>query len=191
MKAPLFMLALSIVLGVAMAQTPPTPPTQGTNQKATPTDPQTNTQPSAKAGAQTGSGSTIPAEMKTSTFKGVLVDMSCSSRASGSSDTTPGAGEATKPSDQSKAPASDQSNTANRSASDSETSCPVSANSSELGMKLDDGKLVHFDLVGNQRAQDAVKNDKRWIKEISANRPLHAKVSGVLNGDKLIVSSIH
>jgi len=58
-------------------------------------------------------------------------------------------------------------------------------------MKLDDGKTVRFDLVGNQRAQDALKNDKRWNKDLSANKPIHAKVSGVLNGDKLIVSSIY
>ena len=58
-------------------------------------------------------------------------------------------------------------------------------------MKLDDGKTVRFDLVGNQRAQDALKNDKRWSKDLSANKPIHATVSGVLNGDKLIVSSIH
>jgi hypothetical protein len=58
-------------------------------------------------------------------------------------------------------------------------------------MKLDDGKMVHFDLVGNQRAQDALKNDKRWSKDLSANKPIHATVSGVLTGDKLIVSSIH
>lgn len=172
MKAKLSMLTLSIALGVALAQTtPPNPPAQETQQKTT------NTQPDAKAGTPAVPASTSPAEMKTVTFKGVLLDMSCSSH------TTPDAG-GTKP-------ASDQSNTANRSASDSESSCPVTANSSELGMKLDDGKTVRFDLVGNQRAQDALKNDKRWSKDISDNKPIHAKVSGVLNGDKLIVSSIH
>jgi hypothetical protein len=58
-------------------------------------------------------------------------------------------------------------------------------------MKLDSGQTVRFDLVGNQRAQDALKNDKRWTKDLSANKPIRATVSGVLNGDKLIVSSIH
>jgi len=66
----------------------------------------------------------------------------------------------------------------------------VSANSSELGMRLDEGKTVRFDLVGNQRAQNALKDDKRWSKDMSANKPIRVKVSGVLNGDKLIVTSI-
>ena len=76
-------------------------------------------------------------------------------------------------------------------ASDSGASCPVSANSSEMGMTLDAGRTVRFDLVGNQRAQDALKNNKRWSKAISENKPIRAKVSGVLSGDKLIVSSIN
>jgi hypothetical protein len=58
-------------------------------------------------------------------------------------------------------------------------------------MKLNDGRTVKFDLVGNQRAQDALKNDKRWSKDLQAGKPIHATVSGALSGDKLIVSSIH
>jgi hypothetical protein len=129
--------------------------------------------------------------MKTTSFKCVLVDMACSSRTSGSAETTPVAGDAKEPADPAKAPASDKPNTANRSASDSGPSCPASAGSSELGLKLDDGRTVRFDLVGNQRAQDALKNNKRWSKDLSANKPIQAKVSGVLNGEKLIVTSIH
>lgn len=188
-RLSLSMLTLSIALGVTLAQnTPPASP-QETPQKTTPTNPQTNTQSDAKTGTPAGSASKTPAEMKTTTFKGVLVDMSCSGTSASAATAT--AGRATQPSDASKASASDQSNTANRSASDSGASCPVTANSTQLGMKLDDGKTVRFDLVGNQRAQDAIKNEKRWSKDLSENKPIHAKVSGVLNGDKLIVSSIH
>ena len=169
MRPRFCMLTLSIALGVALAQTtPPNPPAQET--------PQTNTQAPAKAAA---AASTAPAEMKTSTFKGVLVDMACASHPSASADAAPAAG-AAQPSEASKAPASD-----------SATGCPVSASSSELGMKLDDGKTVRFDMVGNLRAQDALKNDKRWGKDITANKPIRATVSGVLDGDKLIVASIH
>jgi hypothetical protein len=186
MKATLSMMTLSIALGVGMAQTaPPDPPAQET-QKTTSTNPQ----PDAKTGTPAGSASATLTEMKTTTFKGVLVDMSCSSGASAGNAKMPAAG-GTTPADASKAPASDQSNTANRSAGDSGASCAVSANSSELGMKLDDGKTVRFDLVGNQRAQDALKNDKRWSKDLSANKPIKAKADGVLEGDKLIVTSIH
>jgi hypothetical protein len=168
MKAPIWMLTLSLALGIAAAQTTPTP-----DQKT----PQADSQMKTQSGTKTASSSATPSEMKTTTFKGILVDMACASHGSASAEATP--------------PASDQSNTANRSTSDSGANCPVSANSSELGMKLDGGKTVHFDLVGNQRAQDAIKSDKRWSKDLSANKPIHATVSGVLNGDKLIVSSIH
>jgi hypothetical protein len=99
--------------------------------------------------------------------------MACAGRTSNTAETKPATADA-KP-----------------AASDAGGNCPVSASSSELGMKLDDGKTVRFDLVGNQRAQDALKNDKRWTKDVSENKPIHAKVSGVLNGDKLIVAAIH
>jgi hypothetical protein len=45
--------------------------------------------------------------------------------------------------------------------------------------------------VGNQRAQDALKNNKKLSSSVSANKPLQVKISGVLQGDKLIVSQIH
>jgi len=186
MEARLHILALSIALGVAAAQTTqPNSPAQDTAQSTAAATPQTS-QSDAKTGAATGSASTAPAEMKTSTFKGVLVDMACSSGKSASAEAKPA-----QPSDPSKAPASEQSNTADRSASDSGSSCTVSANSSELGMKMEDGKTVRFDLVGNQRAQDALKGDKRWSKDMGANKPIRIKVDGVLNGDKLVVMSIH
>lgn len=185
MKARLCMVTLSIAVGITLAQNPPAQETQ-----TTPTNPQTNTQTDAKAGTSAGSPGATLTEMKTMTFKGVLVDLSCGSHKP-AAETAQAAGGVTQPSDPAKAPASDQTNTANRSMSDSGTSCPASANSSELGMKLDDGKTVRFDLVGNQRAQEALKNEKRWTKDMSANKPIRATASGVLNGDKLIVTSIH
>lgn len=145
-----------------MAQTPQTPPAQDQQQKPAQSD--------QKMNANAASNSTALPEMKTTSFKGVLVDMSCASPSAGTT-------------------------TADRSASNDKSAtggdCPVTANSSHFGLKMDDGKTVRFDMVGNQRAQDAVKNQKSWSKDLSANKPIHAKVSGVLNGDKLIVSSIH
>jgi hypothetical protein len=80
------------------------------------------------------------------------------------------------------------SGAANRSAGGD---CPVTAGSQTLGLKMDNGQVVRFDLVGNQRAQDALKTNKGWNKNLTANKPLKVKVSGVMQGDKLIVSSIH
>jgi len=190
MKTSLSMLSLSIAFAVALAQnTPPNPSSQDT-QTTTPANAQTKTGADTTA-SSTGSVSKVLPEMKTTTFKGVLVDMSCSSSTSGTAGNTPGPGGVTPASDQAKALASEQSNTASRSAGNAGAGCPLSANSNELGMTMNNGRTVSFDLVGNQRAQDVMKNNKRWSKTISENKPIHATVSGVLNGDKLIVSSIH
>ena len=140
-------------------------------------------QPAKQADSQTNTKPDTPAEMKTANYKGVLVDMSCASHTPGAASTSESPGGA--------AADSEKANSANRSASDSGASCPASANSTALGMKLDDGKTVRFDLVGNQRAQDELKNNKSWNKELSAGKPIHAKVIGAMNNDKLIVSDIH
>jgi len=68
--------------------------------------------------------------------------------------------------------------------------CPVTATSSQLGLKMDNGQVVRFDLVGNQRAQDELKNNKKWNSAVTANKPIKVRISGVMQGDKLIVSSI-
>ena len=177
MKVRLCMVTLSIALGLAVGQTPPPNPPAQENTKP---DAKPDAKSDAKTGAATTPGSPALAEMKTTNFKGVLVDMACASRSSSTAETKPASAE-TKPASTETKPA----------ASDTGGSCPVSASSSEIGMKLDDGKTVRFDLVGNQRAQDLLKNDKRWSKDIGANKPIRAKVSGVLNGDKLIVAAIH
>jgi len=78
---------------------------------------------------------------------------------------------------------------ANRSSGDA-SNCPVTASSSQLGLKMDNGQVVRFDLVGNQRAQDELKNNKKWNSSVTANKPIKVKISGVMQGDKLIVSSI-
>jgi hypothetical protein len=207
MKAPSYMLTLTLGLGVALAQPPQTTPPQSTPpqntqpqtapqstmpQSTTPAAPQTDTKSDTKTTAASGSQTGASAEMKTTTFKGVLVDLGCGSQSSSGAASATASTASASSSDASKAAEASNaagSNSANRSSSDS--SCPVTANSTQLGMKLEDGRTVRFDLVGNQRAQDALKNDKKWSKDLSSNKEIHAKVSGVLNGDKLIVSSIH
>ena len=77
---------------------------------------------------------------------------------------------------------------ANRS---SGSECAATANSQTLGLKMDNGQTVRFDLVGNQRAQDGLKANKGWSKNLTENKPLKVKIHGVLQGDKLIVSSIN
>jgi hypothetical protein len=149
--------------------------------------------------------------MKTTSFKGTLVDLACgsgsgsasASASAGQSDTkapasgaaataggsTAGGAGATAGGAASAASTPAASASADRSAAGSE--CPATANSTLLGLKMDNGQVVRFDLVGNQRAQDGLKNNKGWNKNLAANKPLKVKVSGVLQGDKLIVSSIN
>jgi hypothetical protein len=160
MKVRATLLAIPLIVGTALAQTPPaTPPAPAA--QTTPAPPAT---PSA------------PAEMKTMTYKGVLVDLACGSATSAApASAAPAAG----------APAA-TAGSADRASGD----CSATASSTKLGLKMDDGKVVKFDLVGNQRAQDGLKNNKGWVKNLAANKPLKVKVSGVLQGDKLIASSI-
>jgi hypothetical protein len=151
MKARVSILVVSLAVGAAMAQ------------EAAPKQ-----QPEKKANSP--STSTMAPEMKTLTYKGTLVDMSCTAATS-----TPSAA----------------ASSANRAAADTSSNCPVKADSSQLGIKLDDGRVMKFDMVGNQRAQDELKNNKRWSKDLSANKPIRATVDGVISGEKLVVSSIH
>ena len=53
-----------------------------------------------------------------------------------------------------------------------------------------DGRTVKFDEVGNQRAQDALKSKKKWSDAAGSGKPIHAKTTGVLTGDQLMVVSI-
>jgi hypothetical protein len=55
---------------------------------------------------------------------------------------------------------------------------------------MDDGRVLRFDLVGNDRAQEAFKNKKKWGEAASAGKPVKVTVKGVMSGEKLIVSSI-
>ena len=171
MSSQLFGVTLVLTAGIAVAQTAPANPQAQKDQPSAPTG------MSRQVGGA-GSCTELP-QMKTSAFKGVLIDMSCAAGATSSTSTTGNA---------SAEAAAKKS--ANRSAGDSDSNCPVSATSSNLGMKLDDGRTVRFDLVGNQRAADALKNDKRWSKSLADGKPIHAKAIGALNGDKLIVASI-
>jgi hypothetical protein len=202
----LSLLAIPVMMSMALAQTQSQPDRQGSpparqpqsssqadRQSGSQADQQSQTKADKgdmKADKQAGAGA--PAELKTMSYKGTLVDLACagggsapaSASAQSSSDRTATPGQAGQ-----KGGASAE-NSANRSTTGG-GECNATANSTKLGLKMDDGKTVRFDLVGNQRAQDELKNNKKWNKEVSANKPLHVKVDGVLQGDKLVVSSIH
>lgn len=107
-----------------------------------------------------------PAQMQTMTYRGVLVDAACAAPAEPGTKPAPGA--------------------ANRAMEE----CPVTANTANLGIKLNDGRVARFDLVGARRAEDEMKTNQRWGRELAAGKPIHATVEGVMSNGKLIVSSI-
>jgi hypothetical protein len=200
MKARATLLAISLTMGMAVAQesSSQASPAQTDPQKQADTQSKTKSQTTEQANPADTSKDKA-AEMKTMNYSGVLVDLSCSG-STNTAATQPDAAATAQPAQpgqpaqpaqaQPAAGGASSANSANRSAGDSQ-GCPATASSTQLGLKMDDGKVVRFDLVGNQRAVDELKNNKKWNKEVSANKPLKVKISGVLNGDKLIVSSIH
>jgi hypothetical protein len=117
------------------------------------------------------------APVKTMVYKGVLIDASClAPTATGQPAPTQGTAEAAA-----------AQGSANRMMGD----CALSSGSTQMGMKLDDGRTLRFDLVGNQRALDELKVNRRWRSGLSAGKEIRATVIGVIDGDRLIVTLIH
>ncbi len=123
-----------------------------------------------------------PAELQTQTYRGTLVDASCASPGGGTGAAAgTGAGSAAAP------PAGEQKKS---KAGDPGQGCAVSANTAEFALKLDDGRTVPFDSVGNLRAQQALKDKKKWNEAAAAGKPIRAKVAGVMTGEKLTAMSV-
>ena len=49
---------------------------------------------------------------------------------------------------------------------------------------------MKFDSVGNIRAAEMLKSKANWTKDLSAGKPIHAKVSGTLSGETVTVASL-
>jgi len=163
--------------------TPATPPSPAQGQKPAATPDSTAAQKPAGAEAKAKSGGEEKlAEMKTQTYAGTLLDASCA----GTGSTAAAAGSSAA-STASPTPASSADRTAGNPGS---PSCAVSASTSQFALKMKDGNTVRFDDVGNARAQEALKTQKKWTESAAASKPLQVKASGVLNGDKLTVLSV-
>ena len=167
MKTTTCLVAIFLVIGIAVAQDA----NQQQNQGNSPSQAQTH-----GTSAQTGIG-----EGESQSYKGTLVDASCTAS------TSPSATQQAAPD---SARTKERKNEANRSAENPGQACSVSANTTQFVLKLDDGRSLRFDSVGNLRAQDAMKNKKKWNEAVSSGKPVHAKVSGLMIGDKLMVMAI-
>jgi len=69
--------------------------------------------------------------------------------------------------------------------------CKVSEGTKEFAIQTKDGKTLLFDAVGNLRTEEAMKNKKNWKEMVSSGKPISAKVSAHLEGDKLTVMNIN
>jgi hypothetical protein len=124
-----------------------------------------------KAGAQTQTGTSAQtksartAELEARSYKGTLLDASCAMSAV--SEGTQKAPDGNK-SKERKSEASPSANNAGQS-------CSISTHTSQFALKLDDGQTVRFDSVGNVRAQEAIKDNKKMDRscrfwEINSNK---------------------
>ena len=141
-----------VIFGMAWAQKP-------ANQGAS----QDQQRPS---GAASKPSNARPAELKTQTYKGTLMDASCAGAA--------------KESSGGKAPTADGSQ-----------GCKISASTKEFALRTDSAETLRFDSVGNARAEEAIKNKKKWSSDAAAGKPIRAKVSANADGDRLTVMSIN
>jgi hypothetical protein len=66
--------------------------------------------------------------------------------------------------------------------------CDVSPATALFALRLQDGRILPFDSIGNDRVRN---RKKKWVATASSGRPIQAKVSGTVLGDKLIVVSIN
>jgi len=68
--------------------------------------------------------------------------------------------------------------------------CAVSSTTSAFALQTAGGQVVKFDSVGNIRAAEMLKSKPNWTKDLSAGKPIHAKVSGTLSGETITVASL-
>jgi len=132
----------------------------------------------APAFAQAENHPSAPAPLNIQQWRGTLVDASCA----GSSNT--------KSAEQGTTVDSGRPQKGHAKADTASTGCTVSSSTSAFALQTDSGQVLRFDSVGNIRAAEALKNKANWTKDLSAGKPIHAKVSGTLSGDTITVTSL-
>ena len=182
MKTSLIVAGLSLTVGIVMAQTPQRSTTPQTGSTAN-----SESQEPASGKAETKAGST--AEIKTQTFKGALVDASCAGGGTSTTSSTSGK-QTTETSKSSSNSSVSKTGEASRTGENNQ-SCVASANTSQFGLRMKDGRVMRFDAVGNERAKEAFSAKKKWSDASAAGKEIQATVSGAESGDQLTVITIH
>lgn len=128
-----------------------------------------------------------PPAMDTHTYKGTLVDASCGGNVTQKAPSA--AAESNAADREAGAPLIHKSGGTDENGGQPK-GCTATATTREFGLRTSDGKILRFDAVGNQRAADAITNQKKWSAAASAGKSISAKVVGSLNGDTLTVFSV-
>jgi len=126
---------------------------------------------------------TAPGAVNIQNWQGMLVDAACAASQNTKADQAK--------SDQGTTVDSGRPEKAHSKAGSESTECAVSNSTSAFALKTTSGQVLQFDSVGNMRAAEALKNKANWTKDLSAGKPVHAKVSGTLSGETITVASLH
>ena len=133
--------------------------------------------------AQSASGSLANVQ----SWRGTLVDANCAA-GGGSASSQPAKDEAAE----SKAVDSgrpEKGHKGNKGQGEAQ-SCPVSYSTTAFALKTKEGQVMKFDAIGNARAAEELKTKSSWSKDVAAGKPVRAKVTGILNGENITVTSI-
>ena len=180
--------ALVVTCGLSYAQEEAQKPSTPAGQEET----QKPSTPAAQSEnrSSTTSNPTSPAVMAVAvqSWHGVLVDGNCTggSGASASSDSQSNENTA----DQKTSVDTGRPHRGHKNRSAETQSCPVSSSTGVFALKTDGGQVMKFDMVGNARAAETLKTKQAWTKHLNENKPIKAKVSGILNGDTITVTDI-
>ena len=119
-------------------------------------------------------------------WTGVLVDANCAGGSAAESTATKESGEEKK----GESVDSGRPDKGNKKHHGEMQSCPVSSSTTAFALKTKEGQVMKFDAIGNARAAEELKTKASWSKDVAAGKPIHAKVSGILSGDHVTVTSI-
>lgn len=180
-KFALSTMVLALACGPAFAQADSPQSTQPATQSEA-------TTPSSGASKSTAMGSGTVTLANVSSWRGTLIDAGC---AGGTAASSPAA--EAKSADSESASGQDtkavkpHKNHRNRMDPQAQA-CPASNATTAFALKTKEGQILKFDAVGNTRAAEELKT--KWGQNLSAGKPIHAKVSGSINGDTVTVTSV-
>ena len=117
-------------------------------------------------------------------WHGALVDAGCSGSTAKTAD------QSAAPAEQGKSVDTGRPHKAHDKGESLPAGCAVSSSTTAFALQEPGGQVLKFDSVGNIRAAEMLKSKPNWTKDLSAGKPIHAKVSGTLSGETITVASL-